>query len=105
MPVSISVPLADILTITTGVMLSDRGAVGLRGLMGFMTKASNDLNDSSVTDTGCMALKPKCRAELLRQHPTLASIDARNLNKTNVDEWLIGITEQYGTHLQVEQFT
>lgn len=101
---SILVPIGDVLTITTGVMLSDRGVVGLRGLMGFMTKVSNDLNDTSITDTGCMALEPMCRTELLRQHPALAAVDARFVTPDNVEEWLPLIIERHGTHIAVEQF-
>lgn len=55
--------LGDILSVTTGLMLSDRGMVGVHDLIGHMT-------GQMMTDMGCAAMRERCSAELMRQHPT-----------------------------------
>ena len=100
---SVLVPLDDILTITIGIMLSHRKIIGVRGLIAFQTGVSDDIFDTSITDTGCVLLRDRSKADLIRQYPWLADITGEDVTPANANEWLEQIIHKHGTHLRVEQ--
>lgn len=103
MPHCTLVPLGDVLTVTTGIMLSERKILGLRGLIAFQIGLSNDVFDTSITDSGCLLLKDRCKADLVRQHPWLADINCEEVTPSNAAEWLEQNIRKHGTHLAIEQ--
>ncbi len=96
------VHLGDILSITTGVLVSPRGTLGVRGIIAFIT-GTGDQNDCTITDSGCLELAEVCRNALLAQYPKLESIDPPNTNTVKLDEWLNQLISEHGEHLDVRQ--
>jgi hypothetical protein len=73
--------LGDVLSITTGMLVSPRYMDGVYDLVGYLTSNQPDLTELSAS----MA---KCRDYLLRRHPALAALDTSNLQFENWRNWL-----------------
>jgi hypothetical protein len=88
-------PLADILTVTTGRLLSRRHMDGLYDLLGFMT------GDSLYTHQLPRAADA-CGPELLAQHPQLTGVaPAEDIDVPEVMAWLANAEHEYGEQLPV----
>ncbi len=72
--------LGDVLSITTGRLLSPEGIGGVYKILNFMT------GDNLYThQLGRVA--EECKPFLLKQFPALASIDATEITRENASEW------------------
>jgi len=88
--------LGDILSITTGSLVSPGHMDGIYDILNFMTR------DNLFTHQLPRACD-ECRPYLLRQYPQLEGVDASQVNADNWVEWLAKQVETYGEHLSVEQ--
>lgn len=89
-------PLADVLTVTTGIVLVpvDR----IYEILNWMT------GDNLFTHQLGRALT-ECAPRLLEQHPDLADVDVPDFGDEatpeSVQAWVDGLTDRYGTHRAV----
>ncbi len=95
--------LADVLSITTGVLLSDRLIEGVYDILGYMT------NDPYITTLGLVAVADASKDELLRQHPQLAVIEVPEFNVRKdgtgpMLEWIESQVAIYGDAFEVKPF-
>lgn len=86
--------LGDVLSITTGILVSPRHMSGVYDILNFMTGES--LYTHQLPRVGREA-KPV----LLRAHPDLASIETPTLNPDEVAPWLAEQVARYGEFLPV----
>lgn len=90
-----SVPLADILTMTTGRLLSPRHMDAVYELANWMT------GDNLMTHQLPRAADA-CRPELLRQHPQLEGVEPpADADVPDLMTWLVGVEREHGEHLPV----
>lgn len=87
--------IGDILSITTGKLVSPRLIAGVYDILNFMT------GDNLYTHQLPRASK-ECQPYLLQQHPALAEVDASYVNKANFKAWLAEQGAHYGHELEVE---
>lgn len=87
--------LGDILSITTGALVSTRHVGGVYDILNWMTK------DNLYTQQLGRA-SDECRPWLKTQHPQLKDIDASGVNPENWETWLQEKVEQYGEYLEIE---
>lgn len=87
--------IGDILSITTGKLLSPDHMGGIYDILNFMTGESCYTHQLG-------AASDECKPELLRQHPQLAEIDASKVTAENWRQWLDEVQEKYGEHLPVK---
>ena len=90
--------LGDILSVTTGVMLSPRNMVGLGELVDFMV-------GDSVSGLGFSLLiaAESCRQHLFHQHPCLTRIRYPEPAPVDVDAWLAEQQRIYGEGLTISK--
>lgn len=86
--------LGDILTITSDVLVSPRGANGAYDILNFMT-------GESLFTHQLPRVAAEAKPVLLRQHPQLADVDASSVNKENWHSWLTEQKARYGYTLPV----
>jgi len=86
--------LGDILSVTTGRLVSHDGMVGVSNVLEFML-------DSSVFDVMFKIAAETCTPHIFEQHPELINIDASEVTTDNWEEWLNEQIEQYGETLSV----
>jgi hypothetical protein len=88
--------LGDVLTITTGRLVSPDHIGGVYNILDFMT------GDNLFTHQLPRA-SDECRPALLAQHPQLREVEVPEEfdDKEHVDRWLAEQTERYGTELPV----
>jgi hypothetical protein len=89
--------LGDILSITTGILVSPRLMSGVYDILNYMT--GDDLFTHQLPRAA-----EECRPHLLRQFPQLMGVDKFS-DKTEVASWLIKQIEKYGEFLEVETLT
>lgn len=95
MPEPRAFPLADILSVTTGKLLSHRHIEGVYDILGFMT------GESLMTHQLPRAADA-CRPSLIAQHPDLDGVDPTpDLDHDNLYVWLLDAERQYGSELLV----
>lgn len=88
--------LGDILSITTGYLVSTGHIAAVHELLDFMT------NDRLFSHQLPRAAG-ECKPELLRQHPDLAVIEPPEFrDEAHVWSWLAEQTDRYGTHREVK---
>lgn len=89
--------LGDVLSITTGILVSPRYIEGVYDILNYMT------NDSLFTHQLPRAAK-ECAPWLLRQHPELVKVQVpgRFDGKTHVEKWLAEQALVYGEELVVQ---
>ncbi len=92
-----SFPLAVILEATTGIALIQDKYEGLSELFSFMTGESKE-NSRGI---GLIDLRFRCKPEILRQYPKLASVKTRGLDRNNVKQWLAKQTARFGKTLKI----
>jgi hypothetical protein len=87
--------LGDILTITTGRLVSPRHIEGVYDILGWMT------GESLFTHQLPRVAKEACPV-LLAAHPQLASVDKdAEINAGNLDAWLAARVAEFGEMLPV----
>lgn len=92
-------PLGDILTITTGRLVSRDHIDGVYRILNFMT------GDSLYTHQLGRAMD-ECSEPLLTQHPQLRETDCPEFaSPDDVRPWLEEMEQRYGTELAVEPLT
>lgn len=88
--------LGDVLSITTGRMMSPRGMDGIYDILNFMTK------DNLFTHQ-LPRVADECRPHLLRQHPQLTAAAIGEVSEANFGAVLEDLCAEYGEQLLVEQ--
>lgn len=86
--------LSDVLSITTGCLVSTRHIKGVYDILNFMT------GDNLFTHQLPRACN-ECAPALLEQHPQLRTIDASCVNGQNWKEWLAEQIKVFGEKLEV----
>lgn len=90
--------LGDILSITTGCLVSPRHMDGVYDILNFMT--GNDLYTHQLPSVaGEMAPR------LLAQHPQLTAITGDAVTHGNHKQWLAGLVAEFGETLPVRCVT
>lgn len=87
--------LGDVLTVTTGRMMSQTGWDGLYAILNYMTKQNLFTHQLPRASN---AAKP----DLLRQYPGLANVTGDDITPDNYKERLVELVERYGEFLPVE---
>lgn len=83
--------LGDILSVTTGRLLSPEGMLGVQNLMAYLVEPMFDFHMADG--------RKKCAQELFRQHPQLKEIDA----SVYYPKWLDEQVAKFGEYLEIEQ--
>lgn len=84
--------VGDLLSITSGLLLSGRGMEGFYEILNFMT--GHDLLTHSLP-----AAADICKPVLLQQHPWLAKIDCTGVTEDNYEAFIEQVETKYGaTH-------
>lgn len=86
--------MGDILSVTTGRLVSSRHMEGIYDILDFMT------GENLFTHQLPRASR-ECKPHLLKQHPQLAEVDASGVNQDNWEEWLTKQVNKYGEQLPV----
>lgn len=86
--------LGDILSVTTGRIVSPRHMEGIYDILDFIT--GENLYIYQVPRAS-----RQCKPYLLKQHPQLAEVDASGINQDNWGEWLTKQVNKYGEQLPV----
>ena len=88
--------LSDILSITTGRLVSNRGMEGVYEILNFMTR------DNLFThQLGRASLE--CKPELLNQHPQLSTVTGDDVTPDNFNIWIEEQCSEFGEQLMVQQ--
>lgn len=87
--------LGDVLSVTTGRLVSPSGIVGVYDILNFMTR------DKLYTHQLPRACR-ECAPWLLRQHPQLAAVVGAEVTPENWREWIAAQVEQFGKELAIE---
>lgn len=87
--------ISDVLSVTTGKLVSTRRMDGVYDILNHMT------GESLVTHQLPRAIKV-CAPFILRQHPKLLVVDADNVNEDNLEKWVDEQSKVYGEFLAVE---
>ena len=88
--------LGDILTITTGRLVSKRHMDGVYDILNFMTR------DNLFTHQLGRASN-ECKPVLLAQHPQLAAVTGDDVTPENFKEWIEARCAEFGEELMVQQ--
>lgn len=86
--------IGDILSITTGVLVSPRHVQGVYEILNYMT------GDTLYTRQLPRAMR-ECAPYLLREHPMLDHVDASGVNQDNWRDWLDAQIIKFGPKLPV----
>lgn len=87
--------LGDILSITTGRLVSKRGMEGVYEILNFMS------GDSLYTHQ-LPRVSKECAPVILAKYPQLAEVDAIGLNPENHLAWLDKVCAEYGEEMLIE---
>lgn len=94
-----SVPLADVLSVTTPTLLSDRQMDGLIDLLNWMT--GDELGLWQLHRAA-----DECAPALIAQHPALEGLaPPPGCSKPALRVWLSSAERQHGTHLEVARIS
>ncbi len=86
--------IGDVLTVTTGKLVSPRGIDGAYSILGYMT------GDKLYTHQLGRAMD-ECKPYLLQQHPQLGTIDASAVSAGTWSSWLQDQVAKFGETLPV----
>lgn len=86
--------LSDVLSVTSGRMVSTRGMEGIYDILNYMT------GESLFTHALPRAAE-KCTPYLLEQFPILQNIEYEHVDETNWSKWLQNNVEEYGDEFNV----
>lgn len=90
--------LGDILTVTTGKLVSTRHIDGVYDILNFMTR------DNLFTHQLGRASN-ECKPALLEQHPQLATVTGDDVTPENFKAWIEAQCSEFGEQLMVQQLT
>jgi hypothetical protein len=90
--------IGDILSITTGKLVSPNHIDGIYKILDFMT------GDQLFTHQLPKASE-ECKPFLVAQMPWLAEISAEEVNEKNWETWLTEIVQKYGVTHEVKQIS
>lgn len=88
--------ISDILTVTTGKMLSTRNMEGLYEILNYMT------GDNLYTHQLSRALK-ECKPYLLEQHQELERVTGEGVTTLNLLAWIKESEKLFGEYLEVKK--
>lgn len=88
-------PTLDVITVYTGVLVSDRGIGSVYELCGFM------LGDEGLMTHHLPAASRTCEAPLAAQHPWLAELDPPRGDIAALKAWCAQLIDQHGETLRV----
>ncbi len=88
--------LGDILTVTTGKLVSTRHMDGVYDILNFMTR------DNLFTHQLGRA-NNECKPALLEQHPQLATVTGDDVTPENFKAWIEAQCAEFGEQLMVQQ--
>lgn len=86
--------IGDILSITTGYMMSPEGIGGVYEILNYMT-------DDNLFTHQLPRAAEACRGPLLAQHPQLADVNCAGVTPENHAERLAALVAQFGERLAV----
>ena len=86
--------IGDVLSITTGHLVSPRGMEGIYDILNFMT------GDNLFTHQLPRASE-ECKPYLLAQHPQIKDVDASGVTHVNWQRWLDQQVARFGEKLSV----
>lgn len=95
MPASRSFHLGDVLSITTGILLSPRRIEGIYDILNFMT------GDSLYTHQ-LPRVSKEARPFLIEQHPWLADIDSTGCDAETYEAMMAGWIAKHGETVSVQ---
>lgn len=81
--------LGDILSITTGRLLSPKKISGVYEILNFMT-------DDDLFTHQLPRASRECKPHLINQMPWLSGIDADGVNENNWEKWLASQVKEHG---------
>ena len=84
--------LGDILSVTTGRLVSPSHMNGVFEILNFLT-------GESLTTTGLVWASEQCKSYLLEMFPSLKHIGPFPENKKDIDSWLENQCSKFGTYL------
>ena len=98
-----SFPLADVLSVTTGTLLSRRRMDGVCDLVAYLTDTAPPLRFMDEDHIrALLADTATARTELLRQHPILDGlIPPAGLDHADLYSWLVATEETHGLELTI----
>lgn len=90
--------LGDVLSVTTGRLVSRKHMGGIYEIMGFLT------GDEYITTLGLLAMKDTCTEALLAQHPQLHNVVTPDefTDEDHIWSWLAEQERLFGETLEVE---
>ena len=88
--------LGDVLSITTGKLISPRHMEGIYEILNFMTR-------DTLFSNQLPRARKECAPHLLRQHPQLAGVTIEGVTKENFKQALEDLCAEYGETLLVTQ--
>jgi hypothetical protein len=87
--------IGDVLSITTGKMLSPEGIDGVLTILNYITK-------SNLYNSELIYIIEECRPYLLQQFPELKEETAIDVTPQNWKTYLLTMIEKYGEYLNVK---
>lgn len=94
--------LSDVLTVTTGALISTRQVDGLYDIMGYVT------GDESISTIGLAMMADSAKQTILQQHPQLASVTFPDIKKVAasdrekfISDWLSKQKATFGETLSI----
>ncbi len=91
-----SYPLADILSVTTGRLLSRKHMAGIHNIL-------DDLTGDALMTHQLPRATDACRPSILAQHPQLAGVEPpKDIDVPDLMAWLLDAERQFGQELPVE---
>ncbi|MFA4941656.1 MAG: hypothetical protein WC582_03630 [Patescibacteria group bacterium] len=87
--------LGDILSITTGKLVSPKGMDGIYDILNYMS------GDTLFTHQ-LPRVSEECKPKILEQHPQLNDIDASPVNSETYKQWLAEQVAKYGEYLEIQ---
>ena len=88
--------IGDVLSVTTGRLVSPRHIDGLYDILNFMT--GDDLYTHALGRAS-----EDCKPFLLAEHPSLAAITGDEVTRENWREWLSKMVAEFGGYLEVSK--
>lgn len=86
--------IGDVLSVTTGCLLSPRGMEGIYDILNYMS-------GENLFTHQLPRVAQEAAPVLLALHPQLADADASDVTPENHREWLEAATAKYGEHISV----
>lgn len=92
--------IGDVLSVSTGLVVSPRGMNGVYDILSFMTK------DPGISTIGLAAVADSCKEAIHIQYPLLANIITPNFNtavfkEKAISDWVESMALSFGTELEI----